>query len=138
MFAIFPSSFRPTITRVIFHSFTNPLTYYHHHNNHNHRPITLLLCIIMYLHVSQRTLFGIIIIERLLNSLENQLWWLFAVHTAHQILLFIIINNWHCLRMENVEAFFQRINIIIGSSNTPAQASVNAYTIGTFKEQHKL
>lgn len=40
--------------------------------------------------------------------------------------------------MKHVETFFQRINIIIGSSNAAAQASVDAHTIRTFEEQHEL
>lgn len=136
LLSVFPASGQISLVST-FHSFTNPLNHHHHHHSHSPHH-TLLIIIMCTFYVSQRTLVGIVIIERLLNIVKDQLWWLLTIHTAHQILLFVIVNDWHRFRMEHVEALFQRINIVIGSSSATAQASIDTHTIGAFKEQHKL
>lgn len=79
-------------------------------------------------------LFGIEVTERLTNIFKHQFRWFFAVHTSHQALLFVMVNDWHGLAMENGEPFFQRVNVVIGSTSATVQATIDAHTVRTFKE----
>lgn len=88
--------------------------------------------------VSMEHLFGIIIVERLTHIFKHQFRWFFTIHTSHQIVLLIMVNDWHGFRIENIEALFQRLDIIIRAASATAQATINANAIGTFEEQYKL